>query len=285
MKNFQILKSLSNNESAFSLIEILISIVLLSLVMLSVISVTENSVTTKERVTSEDRESMQIETAMNKLQWDFNHIYSPLYFSIRYQFNEEEEELSQAVKSRYRESERYEEPDYNWRPIPLYVAENKSSFEFFTTSNRRKFEDQKESRFAWVKYTVEPSKTYDQKEDDYKDLPALVRYYSGANPYKNERLDTKNIKSQVLLERVEKIVFSYWDDKNKKFVDSLRYVENGKNLVRAIKIELIYKDSADILHNETRIFRTLFPSFKPEDLYKIIAEKTKANDEEKGEDE
>lgn len=256
------------NQKGFSLLEVLIAITLLSFVMLAILSVTENSTETKERVSREDRESLQIETAMAKFKWDFIHIYSPLFHSVRMQFNEEEEDLQQLILGRFRENRRFEGPDYDGRPIPLYESD-RESFEFYTASNRRKYQDQKESHFAWVKYGVETVKSSDEDGEDTK---ALVRYYSAKNPYGNDRLDTSKIKPQVLLEGVEKLKFYYWDPKRLKFQDSLDLIEEGTTKLRGIKVEITWKDKNDFEKTTVRIFRALFPQFEPEDPYKLIEE-------------
>jgi prepilin-type N-terminal cleavage/methylation domain-containing protein len=264
------------NQKGFSLLEVLIAITLLSFVMLAILSVTENSTVTKERVSKEDRESLQIETAMAKLKWDFIHIYTPLFSNVRMQFSEDEEELQELILGRFRENRRFEGPDYDGKPIPLY-ENDRQSFEFYTAGNRRKYQDQKESRFAWVKYTVETVKSSMEEGEDTK---ALVRYYSAKNPYGNERLDTSKIKPQVLLEGIESVKFFYWDPKNRRFQDSLDLVEEGTTKIRGLKVEISWKDSADFVRKTVRIFRALFPDFQPEDPYKLIEEQIKAEENE-----
>lgn len=264
---------MTKNQCGFTLLEILIAITLLSFVMLGVISVTENSTVTKERVSREDRESLQIETAMAKLQFDFNHIYTPLFFDVKMLFDEDKEELNQLIQSRYQQNERFDFPDYHSRPIPRFSAPEKDTFEFFTLSNRRKFQNQKQSRYNWVKYTVESVK---DPTDSTKETKAFVRYASADNPYANERLDTSRMKPQVLLENIEKLVFTFWDKRNQKWQDSLEYIENGENLIRGLKIEIQWKDSEERELTTTRIFRALFPEFTPENPYTILKQKVEA---------
>jgi prepilin-type N-terminal cleavage/methylation domain-containing protein len=266
------------NQKGFTLLEILISITLLSFVMMGVISVTENSTVTKERVTREDRESLQIETAMAKVKFDFTHIYSPLFFDIPMLFDEDAEEVNQLIQGRYRENDRFDGPDYNNRPIPNFSAPEKDTFEFFTLSNRRRYQDQKQSRFGWVKYTVEQVTSSNGEKDI--ETKALVRYFSADNPYANQRIDTTRLKPQILLERIDKLIFYYWDPKKSRWQDSIDFVEDGKNKLRGLKLEIKWKDSQGYEKSTTRIFRALFPSFTPEDVYAILKKKIEESQKE-----
>jgi prepilin-type N-terminal cleavage/methylation domain-containing protein len=264
---------IKKNQAGFSLIEILISITLLSFVMMAVISVTEDSTTTKERVSREDRESLQIETAMSKLQYDFNHIYTPLFFDVKMLFDEDAEEFNQLVQSRYQENDRFDYPDYHSRPVPRFSSPEKYTFEFLSLSNRRKYQDQKQSRFNWVRYTIDD---IDDPNEAGRNIKALVRYASGVNPYGIERLDVSRLKPQVLLENVEKVIFYYWDKQKQKWQDSLEYVQDGENKIRGLKVEVYWKNSQGLELQTTRIFRALFPDFEPEDPYAILKKKIQA---------
>ena len=66
-------------SQGLTLIDTIISITILSFIMVSVISVTNDSVNHKEIIINEDRELLQIETAFDRLNWDFSQIYTPLY--------------------------------------------------------------------------------------------------------------------------------------------------------------------------------------------------------------
>jgi len=50
----------------------MISIVLLSFVMLGVVAIIDNSQNTKDRTVQSDRDNLQIETAMARMEWDFS---------------------------------------------------------------------------------------------------------------------------------------------------------------------------------------------------------------------
>ena len=67
------------SEKGFTLIEVLITIVILSFLMISVFSIIDNSTITKENITIEDRELIQIESALTRFELDFTQLYSPLF--------------------------------------------------------------------------------------------------------------------------------------------------------------------------------------------------------------
>ena len=48
---------------------------------ISVFNIVNQSTDTQERVTKEDQELLEIESALKKLDYDFSQLYTPLYFS------------------------------------------------------------------------------------------------------------------------------------------------------------------------------------------------------------
>ena len=68
-------------QNGFTLIEVIISITLLALMMVYMVNIIDNSIKTKESVLAEDKDFMQIETALARFDLDFSQIYSPLFFS------------------------------------------------------------------------------------------------------------------------------------------------------------------------------------------------------------
>src|SRR5690606_15709908 len=79
--------SIFHSEQGLTLLEIMIAIVLLAFVMFGVVAITENSQNTKDRTVQTDRDNLQIETAMARLEWDFSQIWSPLYYSQKFAGN------------------------------------------------------------------------------------------------------------------------------------------------------------------------------------------------------
>ncbi len=262
-------------NKGFSILEVLISVTLLSFIMLGVISVTGDSTETKERVIEEDKENLQVEMAMARFEWDFSQIYSPLYFSRRYEkpFTPPGQSASEATKSfetinnRYSSNKRFPFPNQDGLPVPKFTLEDKT-FTFFTTSNRRKTENSKESHFAWVKYTIETPK---DREDD-KPGENLVRYVITKDPFGKDELDWSDVKGHVIMEGVTSYKISFWDREKKVWVDSLATLKDGEHKLWGAKLEIGWVDASGIERLDTRIFRPLWPYFEPEDINKIAQE-------------
>ena len=74
--------SLIKAERGFTLIEVLIAIALLSVLSLGIINFSEFVITSSDSTIEEDKDFLQIETALSRLEWDFSQIYTPLAFDI-----------------------------------------------------------------------------------------------------------------------------------------------------------------------------------------------------------
>ncbi|MBL7666177.1 MAG: prepilin-type N-terminal cleavage/methylation domain-containing protein [Bacteriovoracaceae bacterium] len=271
--------SSKNKAQGFTLLEVLIAITLLSFVMITVVSVTTDSTNLKDRIIGEDRENLQIETAMARLEWDFSQIYSPLYFSRRYQKpfvaqgqdSSATDAASAAINARFNGNERFAFPNQDGLPVPKFEAPDKSTFIFFTTSNRRKRVNAKESNFAWVKYTLE-APTGESEDGTESKGDDLVRYFMTTDPFNGEAIDFTKIKAHVLLNNVKKLEFLYWDPARKQFSDSLSVIKDGQHLIRGLQVKITWIDANDVEREEIKILRPLFPFFVPEDLNKIMQE-------------
>ena len=258
MKN---IKRSSHSQSGFTLVEVMIAIILLSFLMISVYSIVDNASNTIYSVTREDRDFIQIETAMARMDQDFNQIYSPLYFSLS----------ADDAKSSTPQNRNPEDDIPGLDPtlsvnFPLKSAEglripffdgDKKSFTFFTSSNRKRIPNSKESRYAWVRYSLR-SMENDEREDK-KGSEELIRQISPIDPYIDEVI-WDQIRPQVLLKNVESLSFEYWDKKNKKFVDALQRLDNPL-IVRAIRVSLNRFDINGHEQELIRIFRPLWPYF------------------------
>lgn len=264
----------NHGQSGFTLIEILIAITLLSFVMLSVVSITDSSITTTNRVTSEDTEYLQVETAMNRVDWDISQAYSPLYFSHEMKpqnLTAEEGEAYNRLVSNYQNNDRFAFPSYDALPVPTYKAEDKNTITFFTTSNRRKLKNIKQSHFAWVQYTLESDDRINST-DKNSAKGVFVRKFAPNDVYNTEAVEWGNIKSQVLLRNVESVLFEFWNPTTRKWVDNLDLIKNGNHLFRGVKLTLEWIDPDGIETKFIRVFRPLFPNFQPEDMYKLEKE-------------
>ncbi len=258
-------KSILHNRSGLTLIEILIAITLLSFIMFGVISVTTDSLDTKNKIVSEDREYLDIETAFARMDWDFSHIYSPLAFARRFVIQEDKQEAYAGLIERLQMNRRFNAIDADGRMIPVLEANDASTFEFFTSGNRRRQQDQKQSNFAWVRYSlgsedeIKEDGPDETSDDDKSGTKVLLRHYSANNPYDNDRLDISKIKAQALVKDVEDMKIRFWDPVNKKFQDSLDMVQDGLAYIRAIQVEITLKDKNGIERKDIRILRSLFP--------------------------
>lgn len=301
----------ASNQSGFTLLEILIAISLLAFITIGVVNITDNAAQTKDRTTAINENNLQIETAMQRFEWDFSQIYSPLYFSTVMNFNQNNQMvtagaqggdtsgvqgnasggqgggqqgaqggfLQSAALSQYYETlvQRFERNEHFMAvskegiPIPRFYAPEKNVIEFFTSSNRRKVENQKQSHFAWVRYALANQEQTEEEEQNTnipKSLKSLVRYFSADDPYGEKRLnvdDAEKVKGAVLLRNVESLEFQYWDYQRRRWETSLRSIQGGESLIRGIRVLITWYDSFGNKRTASRIFRTHWPMVVPQD--------------------
>ncbi len=275
---------LVSNQSGFTLIEILIAVFLLAFVSLGIVSVTNDSVLTKERTVNKDRDNLQIETALSRFEWDFSQIYSPLYYSQRMQLvgdpekgqqvTPEQQQIYEAVSNRYIQMETFAFSNQDGVPVPRFYSPEKSTFEFFTTSNRRKVQNQKQSNFAWVRYALVDSPAEEEGdavpetagvENITKTGKSFARFIQANDPYGDKRIDPDKLKAQILLTNVESVEFQFWDPSRLKFETNLQTIQGGFHLLRGVKLIISWYDKAGIKRTQTKIFRPLWPSVAPKD--------------------
>jgi len=285
-----------SNQTGFTLLEILIAITLLAFVSLGVVNITENAALTMERTTEVNQNNLQIETAMGRFEWDFSQIYSPLYFSTVLNPNqtltprnpndpnEENQDLMnqqttfspalqqyyEQLVARFERNEHFSAVSKEGFPIPRFYAPEKNVFEFFTSSNRRKFENTKQSHFAWVRYALANQEALPDEEespDIPQNLKSLVRYFSADDPYSDKRIDPEGseVKGSVLLRNVESLEFQYWNYNTKKWETSLKSIPAGENLIRGVKILISWYDSQGHKRTASRTFRNHWPMVAPQD--------------------
>jgi prepilin-type N-terminal cleavage/methylation domain-containing protein len=288
-----------SKESGFTLLEILIAITLLAFITIGVVNITDNAAQTKERTTEVNENNLQIETAMSRFEWDFSQIYSPLYFSSvmnmnqnvgvdgqpiagtqtngtqsgapSAQVNPQLQQYYEQLISRFERNEHFISVSKDGHPIPRFYAPEKSIFEFFTTSNRRKVENTKQSHFAWVRYSLADQEQTEEEENN-KDIPkslkSFVRYFTADDPYGDQRINVQEnqfVKAAVLLRNVEYLEFQFWDYQRRKWESNLRNIESGESLVRGVKLIITWYDSQGAKRTSSRIFRTLWPMVTPQD--------------------
>ena len=204
----------------------------------------DNSQRTKDTVTAEDSGLLQIQMALNRLETDFSQIYSPIYFS-----SEQNKKLEKA--NSYQPTERFPKVTKEGHPVPLFEHPDDETLVFMTSSHRRKMEDVKQSRWAWVQYTVED---FDSDEDSGSSK-MWVRRSIASNPFAPEVYWDK-IRPQILVKNIESVRFLFWNARDKEWVENFPSIE-GK--LYAVKVELVWFDADSVEQSNTRVFRVLWP--------------------------
>ncbi len=256
-----------NNNKGFTLLEIMIATGILAFLSLGINSIVSSTADTKDEVTKEDRAYLQVYTALNRMEVDITQIYSPLYFTVREKTLDQLEGEARAAGSSfnrdtydnpglsYQGSEKYPAISRTGEPIGAIVNDDKSTLIFSTMSNRRKLQDSKESRFAWVKYSLGSiSKDEDLKGDD------LVRNFTAIDPYSKE-FDWESTESQVLLQNVKSLTFEFFDKEKEKWVDKISETGLDKDTPRAVKVKLVWINDSENEIEFERVFRPLWPYF------------------------
>jgi prepilin-type N-terminal cleavage/methylation domain-containing protein len=258
-------------QRGFSLIEVIVAITLLSFIMVLVIQTTDSSITTKEKISLEDRDILQAEMAIERMDLDFSQIYSPLYFSPpkakglnrgRNYYNQNNAPDEKTFP--FKPSKNFPKETKHGYPVPR-IDNDRGTLSFLTSSNRRKFEDIKQSHYAWVKYSLRNStlKTEREELNAIKDLAPyeLVRTFIAGDIY-NRDFDWKKKKSYLLLRYVKKLKFQFWHSKRKKWVDRLRELpQKDAEVLRAVKITIVWVSKDKVENKVTRVSRPLWPFY------------------------
>lgn len=238
-------------EAGFTLLEILLAIAVLSVMMLLIFTLTTESTNTIDRVMAEDREFMQVETAMAIIDRDFSNIYNPLYFEVEKKNTTED---GQA----YKEESGYQNFDgetYRGKIIPVINTADKEQLSFMTAGHQRRIENAKQSNYAWVRYSLE-SVPAEERKEKAKETFRLLRQYTADNPYSND-LDWEKVKAHILLDNLSKLTFSYWDSKKKAYISSLADLSENQKTSLIMRLEFTWIDRNDLENQVVRTFRVL----------------------------
>jgi type II secretory pathway pseudopilin PulG len=262
--------SILRSEEGLTLLEIMIAIVLLAFVMFGVIAIIDNSQNTKDRTIQLDRDNLQIETAMSRIEWDFSQVWSPLYFTQRFTGNLDPSTNPgvEEVAYLYENHPRFRQPSKEGLPIPKFLLREKNEIIFLTTSNRRKLEDQKQSHFMWVRYYVGESTIEDTTEGAggvEKTVKSLMRQVFPDDPWAKEELTIDTTRSAVLLENIESLEFLFWNRATRKWESNLATIVDGEALWRGMQVNLTWLDSKGQERKTSRWLRPLWPSTIPQD--------------------
>lgn len=251
----------------FTLVEVMISITILLFISFATYKMVDSNTDTKDRVVKEDRKTVQSLTAIGRLDSDISQMYNPLFSS------------SKMIPTASTGGDIYSDNSSNANSafdgktaagalIPQFKSEDKSTLIFLTLANRRKVADSKESRFAWVKYSLRPMEPDPENPDDTTaGLSELVRQTITTDIF-NPTQDWSKPKFQVVMERIKSLEFSFWDERSKKFTTSIQELNENKNLIRSLKVNIVWIDDDKNEQKIEKDFRVLFPYFntKQDDL-------------------
>ena len=300
MKRFNLISV--SNDRGFTLIEILIAITIMAFMTMGVVSITQNAADTMDRTTVLNKNNLQIETALSRFEWDFSQIYSPLYFSTVLNLASADQfgngndrdsdgrddntgkaippaaplspqlqEYYQRLVQRFDQNDHFGSVSREGLPIPKFYSPDKTVFEFFTSSNRRKMENTKQSHFGWVRYSLGEAIKRDDEEKNENippGLKTLVRYFSADDPYDDKRIDPEDVthvKGAVLLENVESLEFQFWNMTSRKWDTSIRSVPGGENALRGVRLLITWYDSTGFKRSASRIYRNHWPMEVPQE--------------------
>ena len=221
----------------------------------------DSSTDTKEKVVKEDKILLQTLLAVSRIDSDFTQIYSPLY--------------SYSKASPITDNNAYQDSSVprgsfdgkvkSGMIIPQFKSEDKSSIVLFTSANRRKVADTKESRYTWVKYSLRsPEKTNSQSDDEDKNHSSagqeIIRQTVSSNIYAND-INWSEAKAQVLLTQVKSLEFSFWDERAKKFQTSIQDLNEIKNQLRSIRMQMVWIDEDNHEQKVDKTYRVGYPVF------------------------
>ena len=220
----------------------------------------DTNVDTKERVVKEDRQTIQSLVAIGRIDSDLSQIYNPL-FSHGKIVPKASDGIDAYAESSSGSNGSFDGMTTSGSLIPQIKSEDKSTLIFLTLANRRKIADSKESRFAWIKYSIKPMESDPENPDDKTiGLYELVRQ-SIATDIFNSTQDWSKPKFQVVMEKIKSFEFYFWDERSKKFTTSIQELNENKNLIRYLKVSIVWIDADNNEQKIEKSFRALFPFF------------------------
>jgi len=248
------------NPQGFTLVEVMISITILMFISFATYKMVDSNTDTKDRVVKEDRQTVQSLTAIGRLDSDISQMYNPLYSSAKMA------PTASTGADIYSDNASNANGAFDGKAatgalIPQFKSEDKSTLIFLTLANRRKVADTKESRFAWVKYSLRAMEPDPENPDDNTaGLSELVRQTITTDIF-NPTQDWSKPKFQVVMEKIKSLEFSFWDERGKKYTTSLQELNENKNLIRSLKVSIVWIDDDKNEQKIEKAFRVLFPYF------------------------
>jgi len=268
------------NQQGLTLIEVLISITLLAFIAFAANTIVEQSFFETNMVTKEDRENVQLESALTRMESDLSQIFSPLYYSspmVEGIYSSGNRGESKNNKEKYSRSSNFEAESQKGHPIPKFKNPDRQTFTFLTSANRRRIVNTKQSNFAWISYALLPMEK-DQNQVSSDQVPNreglfdIVRYFMADDIYQEDNFDFQKERPFRLLSNVRKMEFSFWDPAKTQFVPTLGAVKDGKNLLRGVRVEITWVNPAGVDEIYVKTFLPLWPILEIEDLKKIQKE-------------
>lgn len=246
------------NSSGFSLLEVMIAIIILSFVTFSTYQLVNNNTETKIKVVKEDREIVQTLAAMGRIESDFSQLYTPLFSTSKMAPSAVANDIYADVPVA---NGSFDGKSKDGNLIPQIRSDDKSNLVFLTQAHRRKIADSKESRFTWIRYSLRSMQPDPENPDDKTAGLYEVIRQTIPNDIYNSALDWEAQRPQVLIDRVKSFEFFFWDERTKKFATSLSELNENKNLLRAIKVEMVWVDENENEQKIVKTFRVLAPYF------------------------
>ena len=236
----------------------MIAILILAFITFSTYQLVNTNTETKTKVVKEDREIVQTLAAMGRIESDFSQLYTPLFSNSKMAPSAASSDVYADVPVA---NGSFDGKSKDGNLIPLIKSEDKSNLQFLTQANRRKVADSKESRFTWIKYSIRSMQPDPENPDDkVSGLYEVIRQTIPTDIY-NTTLDWEAQRPQVLIDRVKSFEFSFWDERTKKFATSLSELNENKNLLRSIKVELVWVDENQNEQKIVKTYRVLAPYF------------------------
>ncbi len=258
------MKNQLRSQAGFTLIEVLIAITILAFLMVGVYTIVSNSIATKDRVLTEDKSFVQVMRALDRLQTDVAQLWSPLYAHAKYNATiareQAQQEQREFVPSKFVATERFPFETVTGKGAPAVVSEEKSEIIFFTAANRRKLQDSKQSRYAWVKHSLRKTDNVVTSDDQ---TPTgefeWIRTIQNTDLWE-DRFNFDDIPPQILLRGVKNLEFFFWDQRSEKFVDRLND-SSEKDVLKILKVKVTWIDTDGLEQIFERVMKPLWPDF------------------------
>lgn len=220
----------------FSLLEVLVALTVMAMMMVFVYKMVSDSVDAKDRILAEDRQLLSVEFALFRIESDWAQLYTPLFYSAVDLLEKD------SGQDAFEPTETFPNVTKKGNPVPLMRAEDSSSVVIFTSANRRKVQDSKQSRYAWIRYSLKGEQ--------------LHRQVISENIYLGEH-DWDRVRPQVLLKGVKKLEWTYWDEESQRFESG--HMEKELAIPRLVKVFLVWTDLDGVEQELTRTYRVLWP--------------------------